>query len=89
MTVKSENQKRLEKAKSLYRSGKTQKEIAQIIGITEKTASNWLKPFKAQIKQANVIKTNILKQIKKATENNQPENAKKWTTVLKDLQTLL
>lgn len=89
MTVRSKNQKRLEKAKSLYKAGKSQKEIAQIIGITEKTAGRWLKPFKTQIKQSNVIKANVLKQIKKATETNQPDNAKKWTAILKDLQTLL
>lgn len=69
-----------QKAIQLFKSGGyTQKEIAQKLGISEKTAGIWLKPYKKDFELIRKTKTNLIKRINEELKNNAPAN------VIKDL----
>lgn len=90
-------------AKSLYlNSNKSQEEIAQIVGVTNKTMSSWVQPWK-KLKQANNLLPDqqvakIYTQLEALDEqieengnvptSKQADIKKKLTASIKDIQTV-
>jgi len=58
----------------LNKAGYTNKEIANALNVTEKTAGVWLKPIKTQTTELQKARTNLIKRINKALENGEPYN---------------
>ena len=71
-------QKQLQ-ALDLFNQGKSNKQIASELKVTEKTVGIWLKPLRMQSKQLQEAKTNIIKRINKALIDNEAPS------VIKDL----
>jgi len=68
-----EKKELLSRAVALMKQGKTQKQISEILGITEKTVGKWLKPYKEQRKQIEQIKKLLCERIKKSLLHPKPK----------------
>lgn len=69
-------EQRVRKAVEMYKAGFTNKEIAQKIGITEKTASKWLKPVRYQLNEMMCMKISLTKRINKMLQDEKADSNK-------------
>lgn len=77
--------KKLEKIEAfeLYKQGFNQKEVAQKVGVTEKTLGQWVKDWKSTTKAI----ANLKRRLMELTEQNAPiEQIKQVSDIIKQLK---
>ena len=74
--IKMQNKEKYSQAVELAGKGLTQKQIAEQIGMTEKTVSNWLKDWKAQQSKHSKLLDGLQARLEKAITAPTPSQAK-------------
>lgn len=68
MTKRNNNKEKYSQTLELYKQGFEQKQIANLVGVTEKTIGKWLKPIKQENKETETLKATLIRQIQNAVD---------------------